>query len=156
MYYNQRNLTKGSWRTMKPLFICEIMGEASHFCERNSDGILEESCCHLLICLNPDRKIWNILGIKCSKIKYLKGTNSTFFSIHQLVWSDIYLQMAVKLLNIKERNQKQCGHTTYRWNIKGQKCAGISGLWVLNEIIQKKYPENMKKIVGAVWKLPAK
>ena len=27
---------------------------------------------------------------------------------------------------------------------------------VLNEIIQKKYPENMKKIVGAIWKLPAK
>jgi hypothetical protein len=24
------------------------------------------------------------------------------------------------------------------------------------EIIQKKYPENMKKIMGAVWKLPAK
>ena len=47
-------------------------------------------------------------------------------------------------------------HTTYSWNIKWQKCAGISGLWVLNEIIQKKYPENMKKIVGAVWKLPAK
>jgi hypothetical protein len=33
---------------------------------------------------------------------------------------------------------------------------GISGLWVLNVINQKKYPENMKKIVGAVWKLPAK
>ena len=47
-------------------------------------------------------------------------------------------------------------HYTYSWNIKWQKCAGISGLWVLNEIIQKKYPENMKKIVGAVWKLPAK
>jgi hypothetical protein len=29
-------------------------------------------------------------------------------------------------------------------------------LWVLNEIIQKKYPANMKKIVGAIWKLPAK
>jgi hypothetical protein len=27
---------------------------------------------------------------------------------------------------------------------------------VLNEIIQKKYLENMKKIVGAAWKLPAK
>ena len=26
-------------------------------------------------------------------------------------------------------------------------------MWVLNEIIQKKYPENMKKIVGAVWEL---
>ena len=40
--------------------------------------------------------------------------------------------------------------------IKWQKCVGISGLWVINEIIQKKYSENMKKIVGAVWKLPAK
>jgi hypothetical protein len=33
---------------------------------------------------------------------------------------------------------------------------GISGLWVLNEQFKKIYPENMKKIVGAVWKLPAK
>ena len=45
---------------------------------------------------------------------------------------------------------KKAWHTTYSWNIKWQKCPGISGLWVLNEIIQKKYPENMKKIVGAV------
>ena len=30
--------------------------------------------------------------------------------------------------------------------MKWQKCAGISGLWVLNKTIQKKYPENMKKI----------
>ena len=29
-------------------------------------------------------------------------------------------------------------------------------LWILNEIIQKKYPENLKEIVGAVWKLLAK
>ena len=47
-------------------------------------------------------------------------------------------------------------HTTYSWNIKWQKCAGISGLWVLNEIIQNIYLENMRKMVGAVWKLPAK
>ena len=46
--------------------------------------------------------------------------------------------------------------TTYSWNIKWKKCAGISGLWVLIEIIQKIHPENMKKFVGAVWKLPAK
>ena len=37
-----------------------------------------------------------------------------------------------------------------------QKCGGICGLWVLNEIIKRKYPENMKKIMGAVWELPAK
>ena len=37
-----------------------------------------------------------------------------------------------------------------------QKWEGDCGLWVLNEIILKIYPENMKKIMGAVWELPAK
>ena len=37
-----------------------------------------------------------------------------------------------------------------------QKCGGDSGLWDLNEINKIKYPENMKKNVGAVWELPAK
>ena len=37
-----------------------------------------------------------------------------------------------------------------------QKCESNCGLWVLTEIIQKIFPENMKKIVGAVWELPAK
>jgi hypothetical protein len=36
-----------------------------------------------------------------------------------------------------------------------QKCGGKCGLWVLHEIIQKIYPENLKKIMGAVWELPA-
>ena len=31
-----------------------------------------------------------------------------------------------------------------------QKCEGDCGLWVVNEIIKKMYPENLKKIVGAV------
>ena len=31
-----------------------------------------------------------------------------------------------------------------------QKCEGNSGLWVPNEILKKLYPENFKKIVGAV------
>ena len=47
-------------------------------------------------------------------------------------------------------------HTTYTRNNMGQKREGNCGLWVLNEIIKKTYPENLKKIVGAVWKLPAK
>ena len=38
----------------------------------------------------------------------------------------------------------------------GQKCEGNCGLWILNEIIKKRYPENLKKNVGAVWELPAK
>ena len=38
----------------------------------------------------------------------------------------------------------------------GQKCEGDCGLWVLNEIIKKIYPENLKQMLGAVWVLPAK
>ena len=38
----------------------------------------------------------------------------------------------------------------------GLKCEGNCGLWVLNEILKKTYTENLKKIVGAVWELPAK
>ena len=41
-------------------------------------------------------------------------------------------------------------------NNKCQKCGGDCGLRVLNEINWKMYPENMKKIMGAVWELPAK
>ena len=37
-----------------------------------------------------------------------------------------------------------------------QKWDGDCGLWVLNEIIFKKHSESLKKIVGAVWELPAK
>ena len=37
-----------------------------------------------------------------------------------------------------------------------QKWEGDCGLWVLNEIIKNKYAESLKKIVGAIWQLPAK
>ena len=37
-----------------------------------------------------------------------------------------------------------------------QKWEGDCGLWVLNEIIKKIYTKSLKKIVGAVWELPAK
>ena len=36
-----------------------------------------------------------------------------------------------------------------------QKWEDDCGLWVLDEIY-KKYAESLKKIVGAVWELPAK
>ena len=46
--------------------------------------------------------------------------------------------------------------TTYSWNIKWRKSTGISGLWVLTEIIHK-IPENMKKKnERGVLKLPVK
>ena len=47
-------------------------------------------------------------------------------------------------------------HTIYIRNNMGQKCEGNCGLWVLREILKKTYPENLKKIVGAVWELPAR
>ena len=47
-------------------------------------------------------------------------------------------------------------HTIYTRNNMGQKYEGNCGLWVLNEILKKTYAENLKKIVGAVWELPAK
>ena len=47
-------------------------------------------------------------------------------------------------------------HTIYIRNNVGQKCEGNCGLWVLHEILKKTYPEDLKKIVGAVWELPAR
>ena len=47
-------------------------------------------------------------------------------------------------------------HTSYSWNIMCQKWEGDCDLWDLNEIIKKIYTESLKKIVGAVWELPAK
>ena len=47
-------------------------------------------------------------------------------------------------------------HTPYSWNIMCQKWEGDCGLWDLHEMIRKMYTESLKKIVGAVWELPAK
>ena len=47
-------------------------------------------------------------------------------------------------------------HTIYIRNNMGQECEGNCGLWVLNEILKKTYPENLIEIMGAVWELPAK
>ena len=38
----------------------------------------------------------------------------------------------------------------------GQKCEGNCGLGVPNKILKKTYPKKKKKIVGAVWELPAR
>ena len=70
-------------------------------------------------------------------------------------------------LDLKERWKEQSNvqkfelnlsppHNTYTRNNMGQKCEGNCGLCVQNEIIKKTYTENLKKIVGAVWELPAK
>ena len=58
-------------------------------------------------------------------------------------------------LDVTHWGQKYSGvvHTTYSKNNMGHKCEGNRGLWVLNEIIKRIYPENLKKIVDAVWEL---
>ena len=72
----------------------------------------------------------------------------------------------LKLIKLKNHNltiktedaiiwQYNASHTIYIRNNMGQKCEGNCGLWVLNEILKKTYPENLNKIVGAVWELPA-
>ena len=58
--------------------------------------------------------------------------------------------------NFNTSNMYDMSHTIYTRNNMGQKCEGNCGLWVLNEILKKTYPENLKKILGAVWELPAK
>ena len=65
--------------------------------------------------------------------------------------------MSSLFLTFKGYNNKcYITHTTYSRNNIGQKCEGNCGLWILNEIIIKKYAENLKKIAGAIWELPAK
>ena len=53
-------------------------------------------------------------------------------------------------------NQLKTKHTPYSRIIMCQKWEGDCGLWVLNEIILKRYAESLKKNVGAGWELPAK
>ena len=47
-------------------------------------------------------------------------------------------------------------HNIYPGNSMCQKCGRKSGLWVLHEIVNKTYAEDMEKIMGAIWELPAK
>ena len=54
------------------------------------------------------------------------------------------------------RPDQEMAHTIYTRNNMGQKCEGNCGLWVLNKILKKTYPETLKKIVGAVWEIPSK
>ena len=58
-------------------------------------------------------------------------------------------------IQMDRKNSTITAHTIYTRKNMGQKCEGNCGLWVLNEILEKTYPENLKKIVGAVWELPA-
>ena len=60
------------------------------------------------------------------------------------------------LQNVFEPRVSATAHTTYSRKNMGQKCEGNLWFGVLNEKVKRIYPENLKKIVGAVWELPAK
>ena len=47
-------------------------------------------------------------------------------------------------------------HITYSWFIMGLKSEGNCGLWIFDKIMIKICTESLKKIVGAVWEIPAK
>ena len=83
------------------------------------------------------------------RIQTCKNVNLRVFLIR---WHSICSNQAFSQTNLS------CvtNHTIYTRNNMGHKCEGNCGLWVLHEMIKKTYPENLKKIVGAVWELPAK
>ena len=64
--------------------------------------------------------------------------------------------MQIQSIKIVAKQGKIVVHTIYPGNNMFQKCGHKSGLWVLHEKVNKTYAENMKKILGAIWELPAK
>ena len=52
-------------------------------------------------------------------------------------------------------NETENIKTHHLYNM-GQKCKGNCDFWVLNKMIKKMYPENLKKVMGAISELPAK
>ena len=100
-----------------------------------------------------------------------KGNLCTYICTRLLCTSKVLLFKAVKASLYREprqgfigsKNKGKCGgtrgpgqlssaskirHTIYTRNNMGQKCEGNCGLWVLNEILKKTYPENLKKNRG--------
>ena len=81
---------------------------------------------------------------------------SQFWSLLSEVLWNWYFELTIFFCNVVIYIYVCMYHTIYTRNNMGQKCEGNCGLWVLNEILKKMYPENLKKIVGAVWEIPAK
>ena len=53
-------------------------------------------------------------------------------------------------------NLVSSSHTTYSWNIMFKNGRAIVVCGFLMKYFKNKYAESLKKIVGAVWELPAK
>ena len=107
----------------------------------------EEKICHNQVRLiHQYKKLWSLLFCLVYLVKYC--TSRLYLNLYTILVVEHSIYQQTKLLDPV--------HTIYTRNNMGQKCEGNCGLWVLNEIVKKTYPENLKKIVGAVWKLPAR
>ena len=85
-----------------------------------------------------------------------EGSRQQYFFISSLLYLHFCAYFVVYAALVTVVDLLRHGHTIYTRNNMGPKCEGNCGLWVLNEIIKKTYPENLKKIMGAVQELPAK
>ena len=93
----------------------------------------------------------------CSEIEKSHKTLANNFQMKSALASVNFLLFSLTKLTSCSLLKFECTwHTAYSWNIMCQKWEGNCGLWVLNEMILKKYAESLKKIMGAVWELPAK
>ena len=82
--------------------------------------------------------------------------NSLVYALHiRLIYSG-HTAYRKAMIPQKISHLDHTAHITYSWNIMCKKWEGDCGLWVLHEMIKKIYTESLKKIVGAVWELPAK
>ena len=76
--------------------------------------------------------------------------------IHTFKYTNFSIKYRAFQLQEFENGSDLVIHTIYTRNNMGQKCEGNCGLWVLNKVLKKMYPEILKKIVGAIWEIPAK
>ena len=73
-----------------------------------------------------------------------------------LAWAGLGRGKTLLVIEIFFALYSKQNHTIYSRNNMRQKCGGNCGLWILHEIIQNEYSENLRKMVGALWELPAK
>ena len=93
------------------------------------------------------------LPVHCHTMEY---EFATFYYVTAFAGTDDNTALEFDYKHVLSLVDRLVIHTPYSWNIMCHKSEGNCGLWVLNEITLKKYAESLKKIVGAVWELPAK
>ena len=92
--------------------------------------------------------------VSCLENLQVEQTNALCNDIegHKIISKCLFCNIFVGVFAFAHNIGRQFGgkHTIYTRNIMGRKRERDCGLWVLNEIIKKTYPENLNKIVGAV------